>query len=134
MKLLDFIKLLRVEPLIFLFCLQNGLKQIPTTQLLQDKICRFWYNQTHEFCLGMAQMPIVEHSYRCQILTDTAVFSTYQSLLMTIPALLWCLFIGSWVDRYTRGRKIIMIITSLAAIIETLLFLHSSIKFNLSKI
>ena len=39
-----FLKLLRVEPFIFLVALQIGLKGMPNGQLIQDKICTHWYD------------------------------------------------------------------------------------------
>ena len=45
-----FIKILRVEPFLFLVAFQGGLKGAPGGQFTVDKICMHWYNTSGNYC------------------------------------------------------------------------------------
>jgi hypothetical protein len=54
--------------------------------------------------------------------------------LTTVPALIWALFIGAWIDRYVKGRKMLIVLHATAAIVENLITIYLSINFNTSKL
>jgi hypothetical protein len=96
-SIIDFIKILRVEPFLFMLVFQWNLKSLPTSQMLQDKVCRLWYNQTVEYCQGLSKMQGGHgeaDDYKSKVLADTAQFSQYQTIISTVPAIFWSLFIG----------------------------------------
>jgi hypothetical protein len=96
-SIFNFIKILRVEPFIFLLMFQNSIKTLPTAQMLQDKICRQWYNQSMSYCHGLSKMHGGnggDDDYKSKVLADAAVFSNYNSIISLIPAIFWALFVG----------------------------------------
>ena len=73
----DFIKILIVEPYLFMLTFQFALKGTPPAQLIQDKICMNWYNTTAQYC---RDLPTIEEDdngpghYKNRILVDVAQF------------------------------------------------------------
>ena len=70
-------KLLRVEPYLFLVIFQMALKGTPSSQLLQDKICMNWYNTTAQYCRDLPTLKEEGDSpghYKNRILSDVAMF------------------------------------------------------------
>ena len=70
-------KLLRVEPYLFLVIFQFALKGTPSSQLLQDKICMNWYNTTAQYCRGLPTIDEHDDSpghYKNRVLADAAQF------------------------------------------------------------
>ena len=73
----SFIKILRVEPLLFMIMFQLSIKGTPPGQLIQDKICMNWYNTTVQYC---RDLPTIEEKdngpghYKNRILVDVAQF------------------------------------------------------------
>ena len=146
-------KLLRVEPYLLLVMFQVALKGTPSSQLLQAKICMNWYNttaSTAEICphsrrkatvpgttrTGFWPMSLssVNQSFHLRKFTRTYFYSgTYSTYINTIPGLVWALFIGAWIDRYVKGRKILMLFSVGASIIENLITIYLSISFKTSE-
>jgi hypothetical protein len=79
-RALKFLKILRVEPYLFLICFQMSLKGNPSSLLVQDKICRFWYNQTVDYCYNLPskrESGSGEHEFKSRILADSAQFGKF---------------------------------------------------------
>jgi len=96
-SIFNFIKILRVEPFMFLLLFQYSLKSLPTSQMLQDKICRQWYNQSKEYCHGLSKMHGGnggDDDYKSKVLADAALFSNYYLIISIVPTILWSLFVG----------------------------------------
>ena len=73
----NFIKILRVEPFLFLTMFQLSLKDTPPNQLIQDKICMNWYNTTAQYCRHLPTIDEHDDSpghYKNRILVDVAQF------------------------------------------------------------
>ena len=76
-KLIKFMKILRIEPYLFLAMFQMALKITPATQLIQDKICLHWYNTTVKYC---QDLPSVRETgdmpghFKSKILADVTQF------------------------------------------------------------
>ena len=75
----QFIKILRVEPYMFLMAFQIGLKMTPSSQLIQDKICTHWYNTTGSYChdLPSTREPdslAIHGHFKSKILADASQF------------------------------------------------------------
>lgn len=79
-----FIKILRVEPFLFLMAFQMSLKDTSSHQLFQDKICRIWYNTTDDYCHDLQEIweydSFGDH-YKSRILTDVAQFGNYMKII-----------------------------------------------------
>ena len=59
---------------------------------------------------------------------------TYSTYLTTVPAIVWALFVGAWIDRYVRARKILMLLTVFAGVVENIISIYLSIKFETSEL
>ena len=77
----DFIRLLRVEPFLFLISFQWGLKSTPGYQMISDKICMHWYNTTTmgNYCHDLPSTREDDHDlglchYKSSILGDATEF------------------------------------------------------------
>ena len=68
------------------------------------------------------------------LIHENLIIGTYNTYLTTIPALFWAMFVGSWIDRYVKGRKILMLFSVGAAIIENLITIYLSLKFETSNL
>ncbi|XP_054152845.1 solute carrier family 46 member 3-like [Oppia nitens] len=114
--------------------LQVSLKNTPKSQLIQDKICYLWYNQTAQYCYDLPTHDTTgaQHDYKSLILADAAQFATYETYINTPLALLWALFVGAWIDRYIRGRKILMFVSVATAMLDNILTIFLSLNFKLS--
>ena len=53
---------------------------------------------------------------------------------MTAPALMWALLAGAWIDRYVTARKLLMVMSVGAAIVENCIAVYLTIDWNTSKI
>jgi hypothetical protein len=79
-RAIKFVKLLRVEPYLFLIMFQTSLKTTPSSQLIQDKICRLWYNQTVNYCYELPskrETPGETNGLKTKILADSVQFGKY---------------------------------------------------------
>ena len=79
-----FMKLLRVEPYMFLVIFQMALKGTPAGQLLQDKICMHWYKTTAEYCHDLPTLKEDDSEpghYKSRILADVAQFGKFNIIL-----------------------------------------------------
>ena len=76
-RFFNFIKILRVEPYLFLITFQAGLKMTPNEQLNQDKICEHWYNTTAQYCYDLPsnqEQGSDPGQFKSSILGDSAQF------------------------------------------------------------
>ena len=135
-KTISFIKLLRVEPYMFLSFLPFILFDSPLSQLKQDKICRLKFNRTVDECLNLAKLnPTTEDGsidFKSAILIESAQLSNYYTIIGTLPTFFWVLILGPWIDKYVKGRKIIVVAGNLGSIVTMLIELYMSISFETS--
>jgi len=133
-RTLIFIKLLKIEFFTFIFILCFSLKKTPLDQLIQDKLCRLKYKLSVEFCEHLPETKNSDefYEYKSLILSDAVQYNMYQTLIITCPAILLSLFLGSWIDNYKYGRKIIFLITSMTAGLEAFINSINAYFFDLS--
>ena len=77
LNILEFVKILRVEPFLLLMAFQMGLKQSPHSQLAIDKICLQWYNTTVDYCHDLPsshEEGTDPGHYKTRILGEASVF------------------------------------------------------------
>jgi len=128
----EFICLLRVEPYLFVFIFVASLKKVPTDQLIQDKICLFTYQLDTTYCTQLSTMSDDEDTIHMKsiILKDCSNFTLYSTLMMTIPTLITTLFIGAWTDTYVQAKKILLLASAVAAILEAIILIFNDYFFN----
>lgn len=117
-----------IEPYMFLVALSFAITLIPSDQLQQDKICLYQYNQSADYCLGLSKSPTTP--IKIAILASSNVFSLKLALIDSLPAIVWCLLVGSVCDRFPKTRKYFMILTSTSVLIKNTLVLLNLIFFD----
>ncbi|CAG2119622.1 unnamed protein product [Medioppia subpectinata] len=125
-------KELKVEPFLFLYMFSFSLSSLSISQLIQDKLCRFTYDMSPQYCIEI-NSPEFDHSadpIKSQILTDSGYLTLYRMIISTIPCTVWSLFIGSWSDKYIHGRKIIMLFGCIGAILESMALIINAVAFD----
>ena len=119
-RIVDFLSLMNVEPVLFTVMFMFALKRTPTDQLIQDKICLFKYNATADYCLRLPRMKPEEDfmHIKSPILEEVTRFSLYHTLCTTVPSLLAALFIGSWTDKYLHAKKALLMACIIGGFLE----------------
>ncbi len=134
-RTLTFISLLKIELFLFVFVFCVSLKKVPLNQLIQDKLCRLKYNMSEQFCINLSQMKKTDKYYEFKsiILGDGVQYNMYHTLITVCPAIVWSLFLGSWIDNYKNGRKVIFLMGSLCFALESFMNAINSYFFHLSE-
>ena len=134
-RIFEFFSLLNVEPFILFLMISSMIKIVPSSQLIQDKICLNKFNMTSTYCLNLPQMTAEEDIFnvKTQILKEVTKYSLYSNLIGTIPTLLGTLLIGSWIDKYRGAKKAIMIASALAGIMEGLIAIANIYYYDICK-
>jgi ABC-type sugar transport system permease subunit len=134
-RFLTFIKLLRIEFFILLFTFCFSMRKTPLDQLIQDKLCRHKYNLSQDFCTNLPEMKKDHkfYEFKSQILSDAVQYNMYHTLITTCPAIVWSLFYGAWIDNYKHGRKVIFLICSITAALESFMDAINAYFFYLSE-
>ncbi|CAG2101156.1 unnamed protein product [Medioppia subpectinata] len=98
----------------------NITSNIPTDQLVQDKICRNVYHINASYCSNLSRMADSDDylGIKSTILTDSTTFMASSIVLITLPSVVALLFIGSWTDTYIRAKKLILIGGAVATLLE----------------
>lgn len=128
----ELVRELKVEPFLCLYMFSYSLSSISISQLIQDKLCRFTYGQTAQYCLEINSQEF-DHSAdhtKSAILTDSSYISLYRMIISTIPCVIWSLFIGSWSDKHIHGRKLIMIFGTIGAFLESIALIINAAAFR----
>ena len=133
-KFIEFIKQLRVEPFIFFYMFATSASEVIQSQLIQDKICVFEFNQTNDYCMDLHELDMNSNKSetQSQILVRLTQLNLYTTLINTFPVLIWSLFIGSWCDKYIHGRKILMCFAAIGSILDMILLMINAFFFTLS--
>ena len=134
-RIFEFLSLLNVEPFILLLMITYTIKIVPSSQLVQDKICLNKYHMTSTYCLNLPQMTAEEDIFnvKTDILKDVTKYSLYSNLIGTIPTLLGTLLVGSWIDKYRGAKKTIMIACALSGVMENLIGIANVYYYDICK-
>jgi hypothetical protein len=117
--------------------LAYSMRSVTDMQLIQDKICKFNYNQTDHFCRKLSKIGQNENDsqqeldLKSTILVLVSKFHMYYLGLSFLPSVFVCLFIGSWCDRYIYGRKILLLVGAVGISMEDIIKIYMSVRFDL---
>ena len=130
-----FISMLRVELFMLLMMFVYCLKRTPLDMLIQDKLCMHKYNQSQSFCERLSSIDENDDNfeYKTLILSDAVKYNMYSTLITFLPGIVWSLFLGSWTDRYLKGRKVILLVAAITQSIENLINAFGSYYFTSSE-
>ena len=117
-----------IEPYMFFMTLGFAVTLVPLDQLQQDKICLTQYHQSSDYCINFSKSPT--SVTKLAILASSSLFSMKVSIIDTLPAIFWCLMIGSVCDRFPKTRKYFMILTAVSVILRDVLVLFNLIFFD----
>ncbi len=127
----------RVEPYLLLVMLAYAMRSVTDIQLIQDKICKFNYNKTDDFCHKLSKIGKNENDSRqdldlkSTIIVLVSKFHMYYLGLSFLPSIFVCLFIGSWCDHYVQGKKILLLVGSIGILMEDIIKIYMSVRFDL---
>jgi len=130
-EVLEVVKMLKIEPFIFITVFAYGISSVVSGLFLQDKLCRLTFNQTVDFCTNINE--IKSDPIKDEILTKSADLNLIKTIIHTIPMVLWSLLMGSWTDKYIHGRKVLMMASCLSAMTSSGLYIMNALYFNISK-
>ena len=65
-------------------------------------------NYTQEICYNMTHGLSVEDEYTKNVQKRVADLEVYDGILVALPSVIFCLFLGAWSD--THGRKLVLIL------------------------
>lgn len=88
----------------------------------------------HRFCRTQFKWVRDKHNneyYRPVILFYYA--ATYITYVQLLPSLVFGVMIGAWIDRFNRGRKWLLIMFCVAGLVENLILILLTVKFDTSK-
>ncbi len=127
----------RVEPYLLIVMLAYAMRSVTDMQLIQDKICKFNYNQTDDFCRKLSNISENENDSQQELDLESTIlvlvskFHMYYLGLSFLPSVFVCLFIGSWCDRYTYGRRIFLLVGAVGISMENIIKIYMSVRFDL---
>ncbi len=127
----------RVEPYLLLVMMAYAIRSVTDVQLVQDKICKFNYNKTDDFCLKLSKIGENENDsqqdldLKSTILVLVSKFQMYYLGLSFLPSIFVSLFIGSWCDHYIYGRKILLLVAAVGISMESIIKIYMSVRFDL---
>ncbi|XP_006812959.1 proton-coupled folate transporter-like [Saccoglossus kowalevskii] len=120
------LRLVTVEPVMFLYMLGSFLQYTSVQQLIYAKTCIQEYNSS-DICKNLTS------SQEEYVQTQTSHWLIYLNLVQMVPSVIAALFLGSWSD--TVGRKFSMILPCLASciyaaiLIVSVVYIYSPIPF-----
>lgn len=135
-RALQFFSLLTIEPYAFGFFFLFTLKNTPTTQLIQDKICLFHFELNSTYCHHLPEMTMPEDTLhmKTRVLAEANNYQVFMALMMTIPGFIAGLFVGPWLDVYLKAKKMLLIAGNVAGICEAVILILNVYFYSFSMI
>ena len=130
-KWINFVKLLNVEPYMFMMMVTMTIKMSINGQLYQDKICINDLGHPIDVCrtISTTTDPALEQTLSAIIVTANR-YSVYQTMVFTVPGVIFSLFIGSWSDKYPSGRKMLMVFGAIGSLLDGVVAILNVINFS----
>ncbi|KAH9407257.1 hypothetical protein TYRP_012807 [Tyrophagus putrescentiae] len=108
---------LAFEFFIFIRALQSSVAGLAVTVLVQDKLCLNVYRQSADFCRRIG-----EHNG-----TLSAVIKYFMECL---PVLTWSLFVGSFLDNYRGGTRLLFTLSIVGSLLAGTSYLLNELFFR----
>ena len=122
-KLFGAVRLISLEPVFFLFCVNLGLIGIATQGLYLKKACLVNLNYTSEICNNIHNYTAIQKETQ-RFVSD---IQAYNGMLQSAPAIIFTLFAGPLSDTY--GRKPIIISSLFGYLLLNIVFLINCLWF-----
>ncbi|XP_015783763.1 uncharacterized protein LOC107361447 [Tetranychus urticae] len=124
------IKVLRIDIYLFLFMLGYYIGQVPTTQLIEDKIC---INELHidpDLCQNLDQTTEITEVTKNDVLERTTKIKNWQTILSTIPGIAISLFSGFWIDSYPAHIRYLLMVPCVSIALQSITLMIQCIHFD----
>ena len=118
---LDFLRSSILEPIVLLHALAASVRNIAFLQIVQDKVCLQTFLQHPDYCRFLSTEE--DSSLKDKIVASVSVYTTLKELLVIIPGIVTALFIGSWCDKFSNGKRYCLLSTTFCQLFESCLFL-----------
>lgn len=130
MKSRSFLSRIKVELVVFLGTISIAVRTITQQQLLQDKICLQKFKSPLDYCRELHDQP--DSIFKDAILANYSAFFMMKEVIIMLPHVMSVLYIGSWCDRYPKGRRYCMIAGTASLLLEVTVMAVNSIFFDFS--
>lgn len=127
----DFVKSSVLEPIVLLHSLAGAVRAIAILQLIQDKVCMQEFQQHEDYCRVLSSEG--DCSLKDTILATASKYTSVKEILVIVPGIITALFIGSWCDRFTNGKRYCLLSTSFARLLESFLLLFNAMSMKSRK-
>lgn len=129
-KVYEGLKMISVEPLMFLFGAGVFMVSISNQFLFLDKICQVELGYSAEECKQSLFNDGPENNVAIKVHQSMANWNVYLVLLTDVPTVITMLFFGSWSDKHSR--KIPLLVPLAAYILFDLCMILNVYFFNMS--
>ena len=123
-KVKSVIKHISVEPVFFAFGLCSGLNLVVSSDLYIAKVCNVNYGFNSSICDNIQGYK----DEQTQVQKHVATLNIYDTVLNSVPSMMFTLFAGPWSDHH--GRKPLLILTVFGQCLHHLVFLINSYFFK----
>ncbi|KAJ6215641.1 hypothetical protein RDWZM_010141 [Blomia tropicalis] len=131
-NIFNLLRFLTMEPIIFITMLNHTMKQIPTFQMLQDKLCIQRYNLSNDYCHNLPTMEIDPLQMKSIILVDVTQMKLYINIIYTILLIIVSIIIGPLIDQYPRAKRLLLIMVSIMTMGEMTILALNSFFYDIS--
>lgn len=128
-NLWKFIKSMKIEPVAFCLSFVAMSRFLAMQQMIQDKLCIKQFNQTFDYCRSLSGEE--NTVMKDDILAATSTYTFYYTTIMVIPGLFWCIFVGSWCDKYLGARKLFIILCAVSGFVEAIFLILNAYFFQI---
>jgi hypothetical protein len=117
----DFLRSSILEPIVLLQSLAASVRAIALLQIIQDKVCLQTFLQNDEYCSVLSTEE--DSSIKDRIVASVSIYTTFKEILVIVPGIITALFIGSWCDKFSNGKRYCLLSTTFCQFFESCLFL-----------
>uniref|UniRef100_T1JZL4 Uncharacterized protein n=1 Tax=Tetranychus urticae TaxID=32264 RepID=T1JZL4_TETUR len=132
-ELLELVKLLRIDVFFMLTIFALYIPSVTVTQLSQDKYCMNTYSVNESICLELETH--TNDSYtpiRNMVLEDATTLKMYSTIIVTVPGIVFSLFLGYWVDTYPGHIRYMLTLGPICGILQNLITIYQCFAFDIS--
>ncbi|KAI1294578.1 Proton-coupled folate transporter [Halotydeus destructor] len=117
-----FLKLLTVEPYLFLITFSFLIKHATLQQFVQDKICLIDLGKNDDLCYHVTSSEAASHRRVANtILKKTAEYEMVLAILRTLPGIALNILAGPWTDRVKGARKTLMMVAATGQALDAIM-------------
>ncbi|XP_059094311.1 thymic stromal cotransporter homolog [Tigriopus californicus] len=114
-RLSRYLNWITVEPVEFLYCLMFTTSNVVRDNLFSEKVCLLDCGFSEDICYNLIHHnDDINATVKTCVQTRVAELELWDGIIVTLPSVFFCLFVGNWSDYH--GRKVLMIMPFLGNI------------------